>query len=347
MKYKKWIKKWFITLSLILGLPIVNYVIDPYQIMESKILPYQYQISERYLKIKFLEKNHSKFDSYLFGSSRIGTTDPKTIEQYLPGTKFYNFTLSSADFYDHINHLEYFIKKEYPIKNIYLQIDITNMESFKDVRSSYGQKLHPAVLGDKLIPFYIKYLFNVYPSSIIGKVKNNLASKNQLEYNISKGFWSKPEKEKKIKNNCEQYTKSEKSFHQKHERNKKSIEMNKTMESLRKFKELCSKHGIKLYLFTTPHNNNMMNTYNLNDYYKFLNEIVEISNFYDFSGYNSITNNNCNYYEWSHYRPKISKMIAARIFNDNTIFIPNDFGAYITKSNINSHITTLKKKENK
>lgn len=344
MKYKQWIKKWFLILSLIVLLPLTNYIIDPYQIMQSKVLPYEYQISERYLKIEFLKKNHSKFDSYMFGSSRIGTTKPEIIEKYLSGSKFYNFTVSSADLYDHIKHLEYFIQKDWTVKNIYLQIDINNMASYEDTRPSYGQKLHPEVIGDTLIYYYTKYLFSVYPSSIIGKIKKNFEKRNQLEYSISKGFWEKPEKEMEIKGNCNNYIKQEKSFNMNYTRNEKSTLINKPIDSIKKFKDLCTKYGINLILFTTPHNHNMMDTFNLDNYYNFLRKIAEISDFYNFSGYNSITNNDCNYYEWSHYRPIISEIVAARIFGDKKITVPNDFGIYITKFNVENYIRILKEK---
>ena len=89
-----------------------------------------------------------------------------------------------------------------------------------------------------------------------------------------------------------------------------------------------SKEGIKLYLFTTPHNKNMMDTFILNDYHRYLKDIATITSFYDFSGYNSVTNDNTNYYETSHYRPQVGKLIAAKIFNDVNIEVPRDFGVY-------------------
>ena len=32
------------------------------------------------MKIEFLEKNNKKYNSYMFGSSRIGSTNPQDIE---------------------------------------------------------------------------------------------------------------------------------------------------------------------------------------------------------------------------------------------------------------------------
>ena len=86
-----------------------------------------------------------------------------------------------------------------------------------------------------------------------------------------------------------------------------------------------------------------MDTFVIKDYLAYLKDIATITDFYDFSGYNSITTNNCNYYERSHYRPFIGKLIAARIFNDKTVKVPDDFGQLVTKENITEHLQMLKK----
>ncbi len=87
----------------------------------------------------------------------------------------------------------------------------------------------------------------------------------------------------------------------------------------------------------------MMDGFIVDDYLRYLKEISNITDFYDFSGYNTITMNNYNYYESSHYRPLVGAIIAGRIFNDKSIKIPNDFGVFVTKDNITEHLSNLKK----
>ncbi len=115
------------------------------------------------------------------------------------------------------------------------------------------------------------------------------------------------------------------------------------MKALTNIKKLCIKNNIKLYVFTTPHNKNMMDRYIVNDYLRYLKEISNITDFYDFSGYNTITINNYNYYEESHYRPLVGSLIAGKIFKDNTVEVSEDFGVFVTKENINKHLQNLKK----
>ena len=103
----------------------------------------------------YLEEHNKVFNGYMFGSSRVGTTPPKVIEKYITNSKFYNFTISTANLYDYITHLKYFIKKKYPIETLYLQLDIDNMNSYGTNTSDYLRKLHPYTLGDSLILYYI------------------------------------------------------------------------------------------------------------------------------------------------------------------------------------------------
>jgi hypothetical protein len=63
-----------------------------------------------------------------------------------------------------------------------------------------------------------------------------------------------------------------------------------------------------------------------------------MTDFYDFSGLNSVTLNNLNYYEKNHYRYLVGNMIVKRIFGCGNINIPDDFGVLVTKNNINEHI---------
>jgi hypothetical protein len=78
------------------------------------------------------------------------------------------------------------------------------------------------------------------------------------------------------------------------------------------------------------------------DYISFLRGLSEITPFWDFSGYNSVTTDNKNYLDHSHYNPSVSRWIAARIFNDQTVMVPKDFGVWVTRKNIDSHLENLK-----
>lgn len=332
MNSSKWIlvvTSFFLANISLLG--IINYIVDPFRVFGSNILPHQLQMNERFVKVEFLEKNHQKFNAYMFGSSRIGVTNPSVIEQYIPNSKFYNFTLSSATLYDYMMHLDYFIKQQYEIKTLYLQLDIDNMNEYEKEESDYLFKLHPYIENKSLFLYYMKYFVGFFPVNIKEKILNNIDDIVEKRYFLEKGIWTLQTRENQLLKNCKEYVKGVSSFHFKNPRTIEYTTKNKSMNALKKIVELCKSNHIKLYVFTSAHNQNMMDTFLLKDYNSYLRNISELTDFYDFSGYNSITTNNCNYYEISHYRPLVGKLIAARIFNSKKLHVPADFGKHIKK----------------
>ncbi|HZF69982.1 hypothetical protein [Sulfuricurvum sp.] len=332
-----------LTLSFGTIIGLINYVIDPFNIFETKFLPFQYQRNERFIKIKYLDTHHTHFNSYLIGSSRIGTTNPKVLETYIANSKFYNMTLSSATLSDELRHIRYMISAGYRIKNLYLQIDLNNnMTSYLYPTSDYLRKPHPHITGESLSLYYLDYLLNPFPTNTKGKIVKNLEGKNDDNYDLLLGNWNRPEKDKKISQNCSNFIKSEPTFNMPVNPKVKNTYTKINMLALKNIIELSKKNNINLILFTTPHNHNYLDIIYEKEYYIFLKELLNITDYWDFSGYNSITTNDCNYYDSSHYTPQIGNLIAAKIFNDKNIFVPSDFGVFITHKNFESHINQLK-----
>lgn len=344
MKSKKWLK-FFFTSSIIsiTVLILINYIIDPFNVFNSKFLKYQFQMNERFIKIDYLAENNQKFNGYMFGSSRIGTTSPKILEKYFRNKKFYNFTISSANLYDYLIYLKYFIKEGYSFDSLYLQLDLNDMYKYGREKSDYLRKMHPNVSDDSLFTYYFSYLIGFFPDNIEGKIKRNISSKSPVDYSLETGKWAKPQNEKAIIKNCEEYQKDISSFN---EKRKREISYTKSKQNIRALKEIVNitkKNKIKLYVFVTPHNQNMMDRFKKDEYLNYIADMAKVTPFYNFSGYNTITLDNCNYYEYSHYRPHVGKLVAARIFNDKKIDVPEDFGVYVTSENILEHLSNLKK----
>lgn len=321
----------------------VNYMIDPFNIFHTNFLKYQFQMNERFMKIEYLEKEKNNFNSYMFGSSRIGTTNPKVIEKYIPNSKFYNFTISSASISDNFRHYIYMVNNGYKIENIYLQIDLDIVFSTHlPQESDFLRKAHPLVLDESIRMYYMKYLTNIFPFNTKGKIQKNLEANNDADYNLSSGVWSRPDKEKRIIENCEKYVQNEPTFDISTNFNQRDIKSNQNILALKKWIMMAKEKNQNMIIFITPHNQNLLDDLNINDYLKFLENLSQVTNFYDFSGFNSITTDNCNYYESSHYRSHVGNLIAKRIFNDQSIKVPKDFGVLVTKENIDQHLQNLK-----
>ncbi|MCW9026147.1 MAG: hypothetical protein OQJ77_02420, partial [Thiovulaceae bacterium] len=241
-----------------------------------------------------------------------------------------------ATIHDYLVYLKHF-SKHYQVKNIYVQIDIENI--LHHTTGGFHRKDHPDVSKENILDFYRVHLLGIYPVGWRKKIKNNFFINSEQSYNLTNGVWYRQTREAQISSDCSEYIKRESTFHKINKRvNGAGKNYEKTIQALKELKNISNVNNINLIVLTTPHNHNMMDSYKLDAYLKFLYDISQITDFYDFSGYNTITTNDCNYYEESHYRPFIGKIIAARIFNDKSIEIPNDFGVFVTKDNINEHL---------
>ncbi|MBU1667651.1 hypothetical protein KKC13_04475 [bacterium] len=344
MRRKKWLKTVALFSFLNLAfLMLVNHAIDPFNIFHTKLFKEQFQINERFTKIEYLEKNHHKFNGYLLGSSRIGSTVPEDIEQYIPNSNFYNMTLSSATIYDYLVVLKHFINNNYPVKTLYLQLDIDHMSFYGNDDANYFSKFHPYTKDESLALFYLKYLLAFSPLNLKGKIMQNIQPSNLSDYHITSGIWTNVAKEEAIKKDCKAYIDNSSEFNLDYRRVLNYTTSQQSMQDLQAIINLAKKHHIKLHIFTMPHNHNLMDTFQIEAYFAYLKDIAEMTDFYDFSGYNSVTNNDCNYYDISHYRPTVGKLIAARLFENPNIVVPQDFGIFVTKETIDERLKTLKK----
>jgi len=188
------------------------------------------------MKIEYLEENNKNFNSYMFGSSRIGTTPPSAVEKYITNSKFYNMTLSSANLADYLLYLEYFVKKKYPLEILYLQLDIEDMAYYGQVSSDYLRKPHPYLTDSSLSSYYLGYLFGFFNFNIKGKIKKNLNASDKTVYSLESGEWYRPLKEKKILNDCKEYQKYVSSFNIKNKRIIKYTQRRNNIIALAKIK---------------------------------------------------------------------------------------------------------------
>ena len=87
-----------------------------------------------------------------------------------------------------------------------------------------------------------------------------------------------------------------------------------------------------------------MDAFNQRDFEKYWKMIADVTDFWDFSGYNSISMDSKNFYDVSHYSNYVGELMMARMFNNKEADVPEDFGIYVTKENIDE---VLGKKFNK
>src|SRR5947209_1545442 len=92
-----------------------NYFNDYFVVFGRKII----QPNLNFVKTSFILNNPDKFDSFIFGSSRIGVLKPSKIKNM----NCYNMMYPQGIPKEHLENIKLFLKKKIKIKNLLIGLD--------------------------------------------------------------------------------------------------------------------------------------------------------------------------------------------------------------------------------
>ncbi|MBO6149138.1 MAG: hypothetical protein J6O55_07355 [Lachnospiraceae bacterium] len=305
--------------------------LDPYNVFHWKhIRSNGVEPNKIYVKMSNILENPKKYDSFLFGSSRMGFFDVSRIDD----GKYYNMAYSEGTPAEHLDNLHIMLERGIVPKNITMGVD--DISYFVDPAMHLNQlyrKNFPwdGTLSEKA-SFYLSYLDLItltdsvsvvmehkpsdldYGKRLLETGSENLTIKTQFDATNVKPSWS------------DYYSPREQSF-----------------QEIQDIIDLCKEHNIKLRIFTHPLNGHTYKKDIANGYLVFLRRLAEITDYYNFSGFNDITLNMENYYETSHYCPDVANMVIDRIYYGKTDerLLSQGFGVYVTKDNVDSLMDIL------
>lgn len=342
--YAKQCLKYFFILSLLFFVSIFSIATllsikeDKYSVFKMTFVPKLTKLqpksepNQNYCKIEYISRNLNKYDTYIFGSSRVG----KLPNEEIRNARVYNFTYSEGIPKEHLDNIKYLINKKLNIKTIIMGLDDFSYQIYpKEHHSELLRMPHPGPTNENKFLFLTKYIrYSFYDFTKYDPDKD-------IDFDLLNSGRAKPPKglNEQIEKNKDTYIKDEK-FNilvKKYP----NIYRGEVIKELAEIKFLCDKHNINLILFINPIHKT---TYSYDDKHaliKFKKELVKISPFWDFAYLNSITTNNYYFYETSHYRELVGRMILERFRYLNTKTAPSDFGKYVTKDNIENHIKFL------
>ncbi|MBQ9503806.1 MAG: hypothetical protein IJU93_02240 [Lachnospiraceae bacterium] len=298
--------------------------VDPYNIFHWRhIRNNGVEPNKSYVKMSNVLAHPEAFDSFIFGSSRVGFFDVSRLSD----GKYYDMSYSEGTPAEHLDDLKIMINHGIIPKNVTIGVD--------DISYFVDPALHDTQLYRKRFPFegsftdkcgfYLKYFDMITLSQSLHVIRNfkdkdpdygkRLLATGTERLDIESHF------------NYENTTPTWSDYYQPRE---------EVYEDIRRIKELCKEYGINLRIFTNPVNGYTYAKGIANGYLEFLEGLAEVTDYYNFSGFNEITLNNDNYYETSHFNPKVSNMMIDRIYNEriDKALHEQGFGVYVTKDNV-------------
>ncbi len=324
-----------IAIAVLSALPLLgyNYIFDPHRVLRKNYESLYVCPHERFVKVDHVLKNPEKYDSFLFGSSRVSQVPVEAMDRAVGG-RHYNMTFVSGVVGEYLRVLEIFLDKGIEVKHVVVGVDYFSFKMLP-LENMVRNRMYPLTLRDR-IDFYFTFLTMEPDFSLFKEIKFD---GKEARYDLTgTGEYVFLRREMKID--------ADPASHR--ARFKQPIfticakRLDETTAELRAMADLCRNRGIALTVFINPVN---LSSYLCEDI-AFMNEVREriagITDFWDFSGYNSVTADDMNYVDIIHYRKKIGPLIVARMF-PSSIPVPADFGTRVTKASLPAYLEACRR----
>jgi len=339
MTYKRWTLYYFIIPFItITAIFTFNFVIDPYSMTKYNVLkiPNKFARDDRVEKVAKL-KSSPAFDNIVLGSSRVYSSNPLMVSKYLSGST-YNAGVGTARVEDDLGFILLLQRLDKLPKNIIIGLDFYSFNKELETNKYF--------LKNKDLNFLNKRISN----------QNYLANFLSLDalrasYKTLSNFLKHPEAKPRFDINGASHEAS-KVFSYAPLKQKKKFSDKKLQEELQFIKtinysnisdnrinylkeivNIAKKNNIKLYLYLTPLYGGLLSKIeNDKKLYKQLtklkNIISTIHPYYDFIEHNSITEDASYFANPTHFTTIGGNLIYAKLFSDNNISLPENFGKY-------------------
>lgn len=326
-------KKFFIIfLSVIVGaigiIAAANYRLDYYGIFHPEQEVFTTGINDRFVKMRYLllNDNFKKYDSYLWGSSRVMKMDTK-----VTGERTYNFGEPAGMFQDYLIQLNLLLKHGAQINTIYLGIDeFTYLRDYSRIKTNAFGYLYQEDLPKDMEAFSY-YLFR---PSIISHALREKEGEAGITLLHTTGTRFVPEYvEANIEKNPDEYVHLKK-FSEPITIDEDDENYQYNLNTLKDIIDTCKKHQISLRIFFNPIEDKRYLANNIMWINRFKKDLAHLTPFWDFSGINYVTANNYFWYDRMHPRAFICDKILDTVSGQNQMTWVPDFGVYVTEENV-------------
>ena len=347
MNAKKWVLTFLLlTLVLALGLAAFNYVTDPFAAFGDKFLnwfSYDETNNPRVAKISYLEQHHDEYDSYILGCSSTSSLQVSDFNK-LYDANFYNLIMYGADMRDCEKIADYLIE-HYEVKHLVLNVYLDNGFTYDDETDRLTRNLHYLTDPDtSALSFYTRYLF-CDPRYGFAKLKNlrndRLLPQSFDVFNEVTGEYDKRVRDVEPIGSMDTYLEAYPVFADYPKTGDFVLgQTENCMKSVAAIKERCEAADVELVVVAAPVYIDYFQNFQAEDVANFYASLAKVTDFWDFSC-SSVSCEPRYFYDATHFRNAVGSMIAARIAGDDSVYIPDDFGTYVTADTPSSYFSEV------
>ncbi|MBR0149889.1 MAG: hypothetical protein IJP89_00830 [Synergistaceae bacterium] len=313
---------------------VLSVWIDPFNVFHTEhIRSNGIEPNKHYIKMKYILANPDKFDSFIFGSSRVGSIHNEKI----PGEKCYNMTYSAGLPGWHLLNLKTFLENGVHPQKIYIGLDSLSYTWSYEDQTNEPMRCPYEYLRDDYLRFARLYID-------IGMVRSSLETiieawrKNTETINV-KVFYDYGWNHSYGADSKFDWSEANPSI------GKESADIESALEYVCEIDNICRANDIELVLFTNPmHKITYVASVKDCNYLEFLEGLAEISSFWNFSSLNDVTMSNDYYLETSHYKAEVGDLMIDVMCNGKSYpaLQQQGFGVKVTRENVKEFVAMLR-----
>lgn len=344
MQAKKWVILFAATaLALVLALAAFNYVTDPFGAFGDPVFQwfsYDETNNPRVAKTSWLEQHHQDYDSYIIGCSSTSSFPTEALNE-LYDASFYNLIMYDADMLD-CEKLTAYLLEHYEVKNIILNVYLDNGMTYDEESNRLTKNLHYLVDPDiSALSHYSRYLladFRYGLAKLQALGEDTLLPQDFDVFDEVTGTYDKRVRDAEPIGSAEEYLTAYPVFADYPQSGPLSLgQTENCMKSVAAIRDMCAAAGVNLTVVAGPVYRDYFDNFDLDAVIAFYDALAQVTPFWDFSC-SSVSREMRYFYDATHFRNNVGEMMAARMAGRTDLWIPEDFGAYVTAETAAQHV---------
>ncbi|MDO4345099.1 MAG: hypothetical protein Q4C50_09885 [Eubacteriales bacterium] len=347
MQYKKWCFGILgVIAAVVLFIAGMNYFVDPfgyftfqsgdYNDVDFKILDTQHY--QRVLKLQHVLHFKDQYDAYILGGSKTGAFCTEKLQE-MDGYRYYNMYEFQGTLPEYEMLVEFLLENAAPKKII---VNFSGAEVHRIVNNNESVVMqNPALLtGESQIGEYLDFLMKDVRSSfevLADQVKNG---KPETVHNYTGGERNLDALYNSRRGNTQMTAGNVlRNYESRLERIFADTNQAKysaeCLEVLQNIKSMCDENGVELMVWFAPTFITGTMDYEGTAYREYLRKVAAITDFWDFGGYNDITMNPYNFFDWGHCYYEVADLVIDTVAGKDSY---EGFGYHVTPENVNEYL---------
>lgn len=335
---KKWLAAFFGTVLLLAVLVMgFNFWTDPFGAFGDHFFQwwsYDETMNPRVAKISYLDQHHDQYDSYIIGASSSSSFPTEQLNTYFDAS-FYNLVMYGADMLDVEQTCQYLVD-HYTVKNLVVSVYIHNAQVYHVEQDPLTYNLHWKVDGSSPLLFYAKYLLSNPRNGWTKLQRLQTDPYLQQSYRVfdqQTGAYDKSRRDVESIGDLESYlAKSSYAVFSNYPEGSADLPyLEDCMQSIARIRDLCREQGVNLTVVCPPMYYAYLEYYSPEDQAAFRDALAEVTPYWDFT-LSSASYEPRYFYDDTHFRNCLGEMALARMFGDSSVYVPEDFGEYVSQA---------------